>query len=104
MVNGLDYGGIKFPVPKRAMVELKRRIVSALMCLVMKMVWFIQSMYHKKFEDCMDLLLIADENKSHHVYIQDFNRFMCNKTKHNKKHFCRYCLHSLSSERVLVTH
>ena len=48
MVNGLDYGGIKFPVPKRAMVELKRRIVSALMCLVMKMVWFIQSMYQIK--------------------------------------------------------
>ena len=58
----------------------------------------------KKFEDCMDLLLIADENKSHYVYIQDFNRFMCNKTKHNKKHFCRYCLQSFSSERVLVTH
>ena len=25
------------------------------------------------------LLLILDENKSHYVYIKDFNRFMCNK-------------------------
>ena len=29
----------------------------------------------------MDLLLISDENKSHYVYIKDFNRFMCKKTK-----------------------
>ena len=42
----------------------------------------------QKFENCMDLLLIAIENKSHYVYIKDFNRFMCNKTKNkNKKTF-----------------
>ena len=31
----------------------------------------------------MDLLLITDENKSHYVYIKDFDRFMFHKT--NKK-------------------
>ena len=47
----------------------------------------------QKFEDYMDLFLINDENKSHYVYINDFNKFMFNKTKHkNKKHFFRYCL------------
>ena len=30
-----------------------------------------------KFEKCMDLLLRTEENKSHYVYIKDFNRFMC---------------------------
>ena len=38
----------------------------------------------EKFERCMVLLLIADENtenKSHYVYIKDFNSFMCNKKK-----------------------
>ena len=50
----------------------------------------------------MDLLLIADENKLHYVYIKDFDRFMCNKTKSkNKKHFCRYFLQCFSSEKVL---
>ena len=35
----------------------------------------------------MDLLMITDENKSHYVYIKDFNRFICNKTNNkNKKH------------------
>ena len=66
------------------------------MYFVMKMIWFILFMYEIKIEMCIDLLLIADENKSHYVYIKDFNRFMCNKTRNrNKKHFCRYCLHVL---------
>ena len=35
----------------------------------------------------MDLLLISNENKSHYVYIKDFNRFMCNKNKKIKNTF-----------------
>ena len=46
----------------------------------------------QKFRDCMDLLLISNENKSHYDYIKDFIRFMCNKTKNkNKKYFCKCC-------------
>ena len=53
----------------------------------------------------MDLLLINNENESHYVYIKYFNRFMFNKTKQEKnKHFCRYCLQTFSSERVLQDH
>ena len=57
----------------------------------------------KNFENCMDLLLIADENRSHYVYIKDFNRFMCNKTKYkNKIYFCKCYLQYFSSENVLI--
>ena len=53
----------------------------------------------QNFENYMDLLLITNENKSHYVYIKDFNRFMCNKTKNrNKKYFCKCCLQCFSSE------
>ena len=52
----------------------------------------------------MDLLMITDENKSHYVYIKDFNRFMCAKTKNNKKHFYRYCVQCFSSEKVSQGH
>ena len=59
----------------------------------------------EKFSDCMDLLLIFEENKSHYVYIKDFNRFMFNKIKNkNKKYFCRCCLWCFSSENVLTEH
>ena len=36
---------------------------------------------NEDFENCVNLLMITDENKSHYVYIKGFNRFMCNKTK-----------------------
>ena len=53
----------------------------------------------------MDLLLVTDENKSHYVYIKDFDRFMFHKTKNkNKKWFCRSCLQCFSSESVLIKH
>ena len=39
----------------------------------------------QKFENSMDLLLVIDENKSHHVYIKDFDRFLFHKTKDKKK-------------------
>ena len=54
----------------------------------------------KKFEDFMGLLLITGENKSHYVYIKDFNRFMYNETKNkNQKHFCIYWLQCFSSKK-----
>ena len=57
----------------------------------------------QEFKNCMDLLLISDENKSHYVYIKDLNRFMCNKTK-NTKYFCKCCLQCFSSKEVLIKH
>ena len=42
----------------------------------MKMGWFFQFMFHS-----MDLLLLIDDDKSHYVYIKDFDRFMFHKTK-----------------------
>ena len=35
----------------------------------------------QKLEDSMNLLLLIDDDKSHYVYIKDFNRFMFHKTK-----------------------
>ena len=57
----------------------------------------------QKFHNSMDLLLMSNENKSHYVYIKDFNIFMCNKTKNkNKKYLFKCCLKCFSSERILI--
>ena len=51
----------------------------------------------------MDLLLIVDDDKSHYVYVKNFNRFLLNKTKNkNKKDFCKSCLQCFGSENVLT--
>ena len=59
----------------------------------------------QKLKGSMDLLLLIDDNKSHYVYIKDFDRFMFHKAKNkNKKWFCRNCLQCFSSESVLIKH
>ena len=59
----------------------------------------------QKFEDSMDLLLLTDNDKSHYVYIKDFDRFMFHKTKYkNKNWFCKSCLQCFSSENALIKH
>ena len=53
----------------------------------------------------MDLLLLIDDDKSHYVYIKDFNTFMFHKTKNkNKKCFCKSCLWCFSKENLLIKH
>ena len=71
MVNDLDYEGIKRPVSKKdySKIEQKNKIC------INTFYYENDLTYPPKFENCMDLLLITDANKSH-VYIKDFNRFM----------------------------
>ena len=60
---------------------------------------------NQKFKDSMDLLLLIDNDKSHYVYIKDFDRFMFHKTKNkNKKWFSKSCLQCFSNENVLIKH
>ena len=59
----------------------------------------------KMFENPMDLLHIIHGDKSHYMYINDFNRFMFHKTrKKYKKYFCKSCLQCFSSKNVLTKH
>ena len=39
----------------------------------------------QKFEDSMNLLLLFEDDKSHYVYIKDFNTFKFHKTKNKNK-------------------
>ena len=105
LVNDLDYEGIEFPVPKKDFGKIEKKSI----CIneIFYENGFVYPVYvsYQELKNGMDLLLISDENKSHYVYIKNFNRFMCNKTKcKNKKHFCRYCLQCFSSEKVLTEH
>ena len=85
-------------------IETKSNICIDVFCYENKLTFPIY-VSDQKFENSMDLLLVIDENKSHYVYIKDFDRFMFHKTKNkNKKWFCRSCLQCFSSENVLIKH
>ena len=106
MVNDLDYEGIKFPVSKKdySRIEQKNNIFINVFCYEDGLTYLVY-VSDQKFANCMDLLVITNKKMLHHVFIKDFNRFMCNKTEfESKKRFYRYCLQCFSSERVLVKH
>ena len=107
MFNDLDYEGIDFSDSKKdfSRIEQKKNNICINVFCYENDLGYPVYVSNEKFENCMDLLLIAYKNKSHYVYIKDFNRFMCNKTKNkNKKDFFKYCLQCFSSERVLIEH
>ena len=86
MINDLDYEGIKFPVSKKDYCEIEKQnnFFINVFCYENNVTYPVY-VSDEKFENCMDLLLISGENRSHYVYIKDFNRFMCNKIKSKKQ-------------------
>ena len=78
----LDYDEIEFPVQEKYFnkIEVKHNICINLFGYENRLVFPIY-ISDQKFEDSMDLLLLIDNDKSHYVYIKDFDRFMFHKTK-----------------------
>ena len=106
LVNNLNYDGIEFLVQENNFIkiEVQNNISINVFGYENKLVFPIY-ISNKKFEDSVDLLLLIEDNRSHYVYIKDFNRFMFHKTKNkNKKWFCKSCLQCFSSEKVLIGH
>ena len=85
MIHDLDYEGIKFSISKKdyCRIERQNNICINVCCYGNNLTYSVY-LSDQNFENCMDLLLITDENKSPYLYIKDFNRFMCNKTKNKK--------------------
>ena len=92
IINDFDYEGTKFPVSKKDYCRIERQN---------NILTYPVYLSDQKCHNSMDLLLTSDENKSHYMYIKDFNRFMCNKTKNI---FLKRCLQCFSSEKVLIKH
>ena len=83
IVEELNYDGIEFPVEEKdfSKIEIKNNICINVFGYEKKQQVFPIYISDQKFEDSMDLLLLIGNNKSHYVYIKDFNRFMFHKKK-----------------------
>ena len=104
--NLLNYDEIEFPIEEKDFeeIEVQNNISINVFGYENELVFPIY-VSDQKFEKSMDLLILINDDKSHYVYIKDFNKFMFHKTKNkNKKSFCRSCLECFSSENVLIKH
>ena len=106
LVNNFNYDGVEFPVRENSFskIEIKNKISINVYYYESKLTFPVY-VSDQQFKNSIDLLQIFDGDKSHYVYINDFDRFMFHKTKNkNKKHFCRSCLQCFSSKNVLTEH
>ena len=67
---------INFLFLKKDYVKIKKKNILCINAFCYDGLFYPVHVSDKEFEDCMDLLLITDANKSHYVYIKDFNRFI----------------------------
>ena len=91
IASALDYGGVKFPVKVKDVdvIEDKNEIcinVFSYEDIIVCPVYVSK----KKYGDCMNLLMIHEDDKSHYVYVKDFNRSMFNASKHKEKKMVLY--------------
>ena len=86
LANDLDYDKVGFPVRGKhfSKIETKSKICINVFCYENRLVFPIY-ISNQKFESWMDLLLATNENKSHYMYIKDFNRLMLHKPKSKKQ-------------------
>ena len=104
--SNLNYEGIEFPVQEKdfSKIEVQNNFFINVFGYENELIYpiFISK---QKFKDSMDLLLLYKDDKSHYVYIKDFNTFIFHKTKNkNKNWFCKSCLQCFSNEKVLIKH
>ena len=105
-IKNLNYSGIEFPVTTKQYnkIEKQNEININVFGYENKQKYPIY-VSKEKYKDCMNLLLVTENENKHYVLIKDFNKFMYDITNNKKrKHFCMYCLQHFTSERVLNNH
>ena len=106
IASTLDYSEVKFPVKVKdvSVIEDMNEICINVFSYEDKIVCPVY-VSKKKYGDCMNLLINHEDDKSHDVYVKDFNRLMFNASNlKDKKWFCMRCLQHFSSKIILEKH
>ena len=107
IAEALDYKGINFPMKAR-----DYEIVEEIFNINVNVFGYENKVFplyvsKKSNEQVLNVLLISNEEKSHYVFIKDFNRLMYSEVKtknQHKKHFCMSCLQNFTTKEILNNH
>ena len=103
----LDYRGINFPMKARDYEIVEERFNINVNVFGYEKRVFSLYVSKKSNEQVLNVLLISNEEKSHYVFIKDFNRLMYSEVKtknQHKKHFCMSCLQNFTTKEILNNH
>ena len=84
VATSLDCKEIEFPISKKAIIKLKDKIITTLIFSKVYPIYLSKNLKIIKNYCCWRKKIKLQNDKSHHVYIKDFNRIMHNRTKHRK--------------------
>ena len=107
IASTLDYRGINFPMKARDYEIVEERFNIIVNVLEYQNKVFPLYVSKKSNEQELNVLLISNEEKSHYVFIKDFNRLMYSEVKtknQHKKHFCMSCLQNFTTKEILNNH
>ena len=101
----LNYSDIMFPIDFNDYEKIEDRFQMQVNVFGYENKVYLLYISKKSYNQTLNLLLITEEDKSHYVFIKDFNRLMFSKTKHkDKKHFGMSCLQNFSTKKILNNH
>ena len=107
IASTLDYRGINFPMKARDYEIIEERFNINVNVFGYENRVFPLYVSKKSNEQVLNVLLISNEEKSHYVFIKDFNRLMYSEVKtknQHKKHFCMSCLQNFTTKEILNNH
>ena len=81
----LDYSGIEFPIKEKDYPLIEQRFSINLNVFYYNKRVFPFYISDKNNEQVLNVLLISNDEKSHYVFIKDFNSLMYQKTRHRGK-------------------
>ena len=103
IAEALDYKGINFPMKARD-YEIVEEIfnINVNVFGYENKVFPLYDSKKKSNEQVLNVLLKSNEEKSHYVFIKDFNRLMYSKPKNkDKTHFCMSCLQNFTTKKKI---
>ena len=107
LIESLDYRGINFPMKARDYEIVEERFNINVNVFGYENRVFPLYVSKKLNKQVLNVLLISNEEKSHYVFIKDFNRLMYSEVKtknQHKKHFCMSCLQNFTTKEILNNH
>ena len=107
IASTLDHRGINFPMKARDYEIVEERFNINVNVFGYENKVFPLYVSKKSNEQVLNVLLISNEEKSHYVFIKDFNRLMYSEVKtknQHKKHFCMSCLQNFTTKEILNNH
>ena len=105
IASTLDYRRVNFPMKAGDYEIVEERFNISVNVFGYENKVFPLYVSKKSNEQVLNVLLISNEEKSHYVFIKDFNRLMYSRTKHkDRKHFCMSCLQNFTTEEISNNH